>query len=506
MLGHRELVLDDYVDILRRRRWILLLPIIIIPALATVTMMLVPKRYVSQTLVLIEQKSVPDDYVKPVVSQDISSRLSSLREQIMSRTRLQPIIERFQLYSDKSAMSEKLDLMRKAIVVQPIKSDIARGSLLLPGFYISFSAEQPHTAQQVCGEITSLFLRENLRAREQAVEGTTQFIRGQLDEAKRNLDEQDAKLAAFQRAHFGEMPEQSQSNVSVMTALGSQMDALTQSLNQLEQNRMYLESMISQNGQDTNQSNSGPTASAMQQELQKAQQNVEDLQSRYTPNHPDVTAAKREVETLKAKIAEADKAAEAPKAAPSTKIAAKDSPQMAQMKAQLQGVIQALDDKKKEQERVRERLAQAQARVQSSPSVQEQEKQLTRDYQSALQFYNDLLGKKEHSEMAGDLEKRQQGEQFRVMDPPNLPDKPAFPDPKVFLGGGFALAIVLSIAMVAWLEYRDRSLRSERDVFAFTQLPTLGTIPLSAEASEGEEGRSGLLSRRKRKDYAGVSE
>src|SRR5438309_45004 len=140
MLGHRELVLDDYIDILRRRRWMLLLPIIIIPALATVTMMLVPKRYVSQTLVLIEQKTVPDEYVKPVVSQDINSRLSSLKEQIMSRTRLQPIIERFQLYPEQSAMSEKVDSMRKAIAIQPIKSDMARGLISLPGFFISFSA------------------------------------------------------------------------------------------------------------------------------------------------------------------------------------------------------------------------------------------------------------------------------------------------------------------------------------------------------------------------------
>src|SRR5947209_1490626 len=123
MLGHRELVFNDYTDILKRRRWTLLLPILIIPALAFAIMEMVPQKFTSTTLVIVEQKQVPDDYVQPVLSSDIGSRLASMKEQVMSRSRLQPIIERYGLYPSTSAMSEKLAEMRKAILVTPIKPD-----------------------------------------------------------------------------------------------------------------------------------------------------------------------------------------------------------------------------------------------------------------------------------------------------------------------------------------------------------------------------------------------
>ena len=514
MLGHRELVFDDYIDILKRRRWTLLLPILIIPALAFAVMQVVPKKFTSTTLVLVEQKQVPDDYVQPVLSSDVSGRLASLKEQVMSRSRLQPIIERYGLYPGTPTVSEKLAEMRKAIAVAPIKTDVPnRLASGIPGFTIAFTADKARTARDVCGEITTMFLNENLKAREQAVQGTTDFIKSQLEDAKRNLDDQDAKLAAFQRAHFGEMPEQSQSNMGLLTAMSAQVDATSQAINQLQQNRMYLESVIAQAAQETgtNPASPGaPSASALQQQLTKSQQTLDDLRTHYTPDYPDVVAAQREVDSLKAKIAEADKASTAAasataKPATSTKIAARDTPQLAQMKAQLQGVVQAIEDKKRDQDRLRERLAQVQAHVQSSPNVQEQQKALTRDYQSALQFYNDLLAKREHSEMASDLEKKQQGEQFRVMDPPNLPDSPMFPDPKIFMGAGFALAIAFAIGMTAFYEYRDRTLRNERDIFAFTQLPTLGTIPLTSEETSSN-GSRGLLPKRRSKEYAGVSE
>ncbi|MBV9671086.1 MAG: hypothetical protein JOZ43_09035 [Acidobacteriales bacterium] len=267
--------------------------------------------------------------------------------------------------------------------------------------------------------------------------------------------------------------------------------------------------MIAQGAQDSAVSAAtpgAPSVSSLQQDLEKAQQNLSDLKSRYTPDHPDVVSAQRDVDALQAKVNEADKAAAAAIAKPvDTTKPTHDTPQLAQMRVQLQGVTQAIEDKRREQERIRERLAQVQARVQSSPVVQEQQKELTRDYQTALQFYNELLAKQQNSEMAGDLEKKQQGEQFRVMDPPNLPDKPAFPDPRIFLGGGFALAIMMSLGLTAWLEYRDHSIRNERDIFAFTQLPTLGMIPISAAAIP-TGGMKGLLPKKKAKEYASVSE
>ena len=179
--------------------------------MASASPIVIPPQYQSQTLVLIEQQKVPEDYVKPVVEEDLSARLASMREQILSRSRIEPIIERFNLFAgDGATMDDRVEMTQKAIGVKPIPS--SQSSHGMPGFFITFKAQDARTAQQVCGEITSLFVSENLSAREQSAEGTTEFLKQQLADSKRNLDEQDAKLAAFQQKYFGMLPEQEQSN------------------------------------------------------------------------------------------------------------------------------------------------------------------------------------------------------------------------------------------------------------------------------------------------------
>ena len=165
MLGHRKLSAEDYLDILRRRKWIIALPLILAPLIAITSTFFIQARYLSKTLVLIEGQKVSDEYVKPVIASDLDNRLASMKEQILSRSRIQPIIERYNLYaSSHMTMDDRVDQARKAIQINPIHSDIS-GAGGLPGFTISFTAADPHSAQLVCGEITSLFLSENLRSR-----------------------------------------------------------------------------------------------------------------------------------------------------------------------------------------------------------------------------------------------------------------------------------------------------------------------------------------------------
>jgi polysaccharide chain length determinant protein (PEP-CTERM system associated) len=473
MLGHRDLAVEDYMDILRRRAWLLVIPAILAMAAAVAITYVTPARFVSQTLVLVEGQKVPDDYVKPVVSEDLNSRLASMREQILSRTRLQPIIDRFGLYSkDNASMEERVDQMRKAILITPIHSDLNRVGGL-PGFFISFTADHPRIAQQVCGEITSMFLSENLKAREQSAQGTTDFLTGQLDDAKRNLDEQDGKLAEFQKKYIGQLPGQEQSNLNMLTTLNTQLEAATQSVSRAQQDETYMQAMLAaQSKESASVSAGGVPAQSTEKELQEKQQTLADLKTRYTPDHPDVVKLQKEVDGLRAKL----------DAAPVQAILSEErkpeSPQLQQMRLQLRLLQQGLRDKKEDQARIQREIITYQSRIQSSPTVMEEYKKLTRDYQTALQFYNDLLAKKNHSEMATDLERRQQGEQFRVMDPPNLPEKPAFPDKFKFGTAGLGAGLMLGLSVVGLLEYRDRSIRNERDLLVFTQLPTLATIPV----------------------------
>jgi polysaccharide chain length determinant protein (PEP-CTERM system associated) len=472
MLGHRALIYEDYIAILKRRRWLLLVPALVLPFVALGVTFLVPPQYISQTLVLVEQQQIPDDYVKPIVSQDWNARLASMKEQILSRSLLQPIIERFGLHADRKVpMEERVDLTRKAISIKPIHSEA--GTNGLPGFFIAFTASQPRLAQQVCGEISSLFVRENLRAREQTAEGTTDFLKAQLADAKKNLDDQDKKLAIFQRKYIGKLPGQEQPNMNMLTSLDTQLEATTQEIARMQQDKSYEEAMLAQQTRDLPPPTQvGPAPEDRQAELDKMLAAEADLETRYTPNHPDVIALRHNIDELKRIIAQPSATP-----APSPRFVARPEPvQVQQLRAQLRSLDQGLADKKQEQARIEEQIRLYQDRIQSSPMVQEEFKQITRDYVTAQQFYDDLLTKKNHSEMAADLERRQQGEQFRVMDAPNLPEQPSFPKRWLFMCAGLVAGLCFGVMFTAFVEYRDTALRTERDVYAFTKLPTLGII------------------------------
>jgi polysaccharide chain length determinant protein (PEP-CTERM system associated) len=502
MLGHRKLSPEDYFRILKKRAWIVIVPAVVFAAVGVGLTFFVPPRYESQTLVLIEQQKVPENFVRPVVTEDLNSRLASMQEQILSRSRLQPIIERFNLYGNKGmGMDARIDMVRKDISIKPIESQIARTGGL-PGFFISFRAEDPHTAQQACGEITSLFTSENLRERQASAEGTTDFLKGQLADAKQNLDEQDAKQAAFQRANAGRLPDETGANMSMVSALNSQLDAVTQQLSQLEQNKTYGETMLATQTRDLPTGDQQKVQPQVQQaELQGLIAQEADLTTRYTPDYPDVVAVRRKIKELREKMAAAPAVSSAPPA-PSTASTAStkyDPANIVAMKAQLHAMDQTIAQKRQAQAALQAQLRQYQDRISSSPTVQEEFKQVTRDYQTALAFYNDLLQKMNASKMATDLERRQQGEQFKVMDEPNLPDGPAWPKRSVFLSGGLGAGLLLGLLIVAWIEYRDTALRTEQDIWAFTKLPTLAVISLAADVTQRETKRKSLFGGRKDK-------
>ena len=477
MLGHRTLGLEDYTSILRRRWWIIAVPAAILPIVAFAASYLVDPQYLSQTLVLVVQQKVPDNYVKPVIAEDLTGRLASMREQILSRSRLEPIITRFNLFTgQKATMDDRLDAMRKAIDIKPIESSMARG---VPGFFITFKASDARTAQAVCGEITSMFINENLKSREQSAQGTTDFLKRQLDEAKTNLDEQDAKLAKFQQEYVGRLPGQEEPNMNMLTSLNTQLDAATQALARMQQDLSYGQTILAQQSREFQTPETQRIApQAQQQELQALLAQEADLTARYTADYPDVVTIRRKIADLRHEMAQTPPAA----AAPSPNAGQRNEPaSLLQLRAQVHAEELGIAQKKHDQAAIQSQIKMYQDRISSSPLVQEQYKTLTRDYQTAQDHYDTLLKNMQQAKMATDLERQQQGEQFKLMDEPNLPDAPTSPKRPVFAAGGLLLGLLLGLGIVALLEYRDTALRSERDIWAFTKLPTLATISLLNE-------------------------
>lgn len=503
MLGHRVLNMQDYTAILKRRWWVIVLPMIVFSIIGVAITSFIEPQYVSQTLVLIEQQKVPEDYVRPVIAEDLNSRLASMQEQILSRSRLQPIIERFNLYgSSRLGMDARIDKVRKDISIRAIQSEIARSNGL-PGFFISFRANDPHTAQSVCSEITSLFLSQNLQDRARWAEGTTDFLKGQLEDAKRNLDEHDAKLADFQRTYLGNLPGDETTSMNMLMSLNTQLDATTQAIARMEQDKSYGESVLAQQLREYQNPQQQNKPQTQQAELQRLLAEEADLTSRYTEDYPDVLSVRRRIKELRDAIAKAPPPEPAPTPAPVNASNGTEPPSIQQLRAQLRSADLSISQKKHDQARLQQQIALYQSRVQSSPGIQEQYKTLTRDYQTAQTFYDDLLRRLNQSKMATDLERRQQGEQFKVMDAPNLPEAPTFPNKAVFFAGGLFAGAFLGVLITALLEYRNTEIRSERDIWAFTKLPTLAVISVAGSEVKSEPKKRLGFARRKQALAAG---
>jgi polysaccharide chain length determinant protein (PEP-CTERM system associated) len=479
MLGHRELTMQDYTGILKRRFWLILISAIVFLGVGIGLTFVITPQYLSKTLVLIERQKVPENYVQPVVTEDLGSRLASMREKILSRSRIQPIIEKFNLFAGHgNTMDDRIEMTQSAIGIAPIPSSVT-SSYGTPGFYITFKAQDARTAQQVCGEVTSLFVSENLTNREESAEGTTDFLKQQLADAKAKLDDQDAKLAAFEQENFGALPDQEAGNMDTLQSLTTQLDAATQQLSRSQQDVTFLEAMVAQQTQDVRGTETGSFGDSVDErnaELKDLIKQKQALEVQYTPDYPDVVAINRKIADLRAEIARAS-ADPAPASAPSASTPNRsDPPHLLQLKAQLRAAQASMANTKKEQARIQQQIRTYESRIQARPQVEEQYKEITRDHQTSLDSYNSLLKKINESSMASAMEQAQQGEQFRVLDPANLPDAPSFPNPFVFAGGGFAVGLLLGLAVAALLEYRDTSVRNERDIWAFTKLPTLAVI------------------------------
>ena len=487
-MTERELTAADYLAMLRRRRVLIVALAVIGAPLAYGVSRFLPDRYKSQTLVLVERPSVPEKIVQSLDTEDLSQRLSSMQQQILSRSRLEPIISQFGLYSNevsKVPMEDLVARLQKAIEVNPILPMAETQSRQLPGFYVNVTLGNARTAQQVCTAVTSMFIEENLRLRQANSENTTQFLVNQLAEAKANLDEQDAKLAAFKSHYLGSLPDQEQMNLNLLGNQSSQLDAATQALARAQQDKFLAESMLTQQIAAWQATQTGRSPETLEQQLAAMQTQLATLQSRYTDDYPDVIKAKNDIAALKKQIA----SSATQKTATDGKIQknALEPPQITQLRAQVHNLDQVIAEKVREQERIKEQIKLYQDRVQSSPAVEQQFKELTRGYQTALDSYNDLQKKRNEAEMYADLQRKQQGEQFRVLDPANLPDKPSFPNRPLFAAGGLAGGLALGLGIAFLLEMKDSSLKTERDVEFALRLPVLAMIPQIAATPAGKE-------------------
>ena len=497
MIENRELTMDDYLAMLRRRLKVILIPALIAPIAGFLISYAFSPKYTSQSLVLVEEQKVPEGYVKPVVTEDITQRIATMQQQVLSRNRLQPMIEKLQLKG--KSVDDMIDDIRQNVSITPVVPDIAQAQRKrgqgtdVPGYFINYTASNPREAQAVCSELTSMMLEENLKAREQVAQGTTDFLARQVDEAKHNLDDLDSKLAVFKRQYMGQLPGDEDQNLKLLMGLNSQLDASTQALNRAQQDRTYTQSLLSQQVAAWKSSQNETNPTSLEQQLTALQSQLISLEARYTEDHPDVIKAKADIAELKRRLDEMNKAA-ASSTENTDKAGVAEPPEVRQLRLQIHQYDQTIAEASREQKRIKDQIGIYQGRVALSPAIEEQYKGLTRDYDTALKFYNDLLAKRSESEMQTDMERRQQGEQMRLLNPANLPDTPSFPVRWLFAAGGLGGGLALGMGLALWIELRDKAIRTEKDVEAVMDLPTLVSVPWLGPELVGKADRYGARS------------
>jgi polysaccharide chain length determinant protein (PEP-CTERM system associated) len=493
MAQNGEVSVSDAKRVLRKYWWILPLSTVLLGSLGYIATLVLPKKYTSETSVLVEQPVVSADYVKPVESDDLNMRLASMKAQVLSGPRLQPIIEKLNLYPDQRANTSMDDLiaqLQKTVdvkLLEPMPGSYGRP----PGFHVAVTFKQPDLAQKICTEITTMFMEQNAQRRMDQSQKTTQFMGDELQVAKKNLDEQDEKLAQFKRQYLGTLPEEEQTNLSLLTGLNTQLEAATQALGRAQQEKAFNETLLSQQEATWKASLTGgpQNPDTLAQQLVALQEQLAVMLTRYTPQHPDVLKVKSQIESLKRRMSE-DPGTKAPTESPSPAML-HEPPELQQMRAKVHQDDLNIADLSKSQRQIQDQIRLMQARVQASPMVEEKYKELTRNYQTAQQIYNELLKKQSDSSIAKDLEHQQESEVFRVLDPPSYPSAPSFPKLIMFLGGGLGGGFALAIGILYLIAMLDKAMYSEKDVELSLKLPVLTMVPTFNPLKEGASKKKG---------------
>ena len=479
--------IGHYLGIARRRYLHFLVPLFLGWILVWGSSWVLAPRYKSSTLILVEQPTMPRNYVTPNVSDDLQDRLQSITQQILSRTRLLLIIDKLHLYGGQQARmtpDSKVAAMRKDIDIELVR-DTSNGTIT--AFRVSYSAREPHIAQEVTSELTNLFIDENTRVREQESVNTTEFIKSQLANARASLADQEAKVRAFQAMHEGELPTQQASNLQILSGLQSQLQGEQDSLNTAKQQRVYSQSLIDQyrSTQGTTRTATGvPTGlAALDQQLDTLKQKLANLSARYTDQYPEVQQVKDEiaktekeregaVASLKNAANDKGKGSEAQAVADPTQGAA-----ILQLQSQLKADDIEITNREQAISSLKARINDYQGRLSAEPAVEQQLADLTRGYDQSKANFDDLLKKENDSQMATSMEQMQEGERFTMLDPPSLPLKPDFPNRLKMCGAGLGVGLVLGFAVVAGLEFLDDRMHSEKEIQALLPVAVISEIP-----------------------------
>ncbi len=478
-----QLDLRQILNLVLRFRWVLIAPFCVAMLAGIYLALFLPRIYRSEATILVEPQSVPEKYVHATVPIDIDARIASLAQQIMSRSNLLDLIERFKLFSGPDAegqfIDDKLDRMRKQVKVRLVEEDLGKDKRVnanASAFKVSYEDADPEKVYQVVNAMANYVIDQNLKMRELHAAGTSDFLQDELAKMRKRLEEVEAALEDYRRAHMGELPEQLQSNLTILERLQQQLNEKNQSLRDEKNRLLIVESQLKFAQQPA--ATSAPVLAAPEggaKSIEGLRQLLADYETKYTENHPDVVQVKKKIEKLEAEQAEARPAAPAPKAA---RAGGAGRPLIeAELFGQQQGMLRNIHAVEAEIVGLRSQIEHYQKRVEETPKREQELLSLKRDYDNIKSTYNSVLARKLEADIALNMEKKQKGEQFRVLDPPRVANKPVSPNLRVIFLGAVLAGLGLGAGIVFLREFFDDSVYKPDSFQARLSVPVLAVIP-----------------------------
>lgn len=487
--------LERLRDIWARRKWLGILAFLPVAAASTALVAFLPPLYRSTAVVLVDRQQVPEDLVKPTVTSSLETRLQTINQEILSRSRLEQLITRFGLYPDlrrRVPLEAVIEQMRRDIRLD-LRADNRGDRRATIAFSVSYLGGDPQTVAQVTNTLASFFVEENLKVRERQATGTAEFLRAQLEQVKAKLDEYEKQVSEFKKRFVGELPQQYEVNLATLERLNAQLrlnnDSQTRAL---ERREALARQMVDAGWAIGSSGGTGAAVSVAPGQavvrLVQLRQELAELRTRFSDRYPDVIRARAEIAALEQQIAEAGtRPSDAAPAGRAEIPPVSADPQLLRMKQAVAEAEAELKVLKAEEDRLRQAIAAYQRRVQNTPVREQQFKELSRDYEATRELHASLLKRHAESQIAESMEMRQKGEQFRVIEPALPADGPVAPNRLRFLVLGLAASVGAALGLVFLAEHIDTSFHTVDELRAFTRIPVLASIP--AIGTPGERSR-----------------
>jgi polysaccharide chain length determinant protein (PEP-CTERM system associated) len=488
MLKSREIIKpEELFEIVVRRQWFIIIPFCLSIIVGSILTFTLPRKYQAETLILVEPQRVPTNYVQPIVSTEVNNRITTISQQITSRSNLEAIINDFKLFSDPGQINmfteDKIQSLRKRLKVNLTRA--RRGS---DAFSISFEGQHPETVVKVANALATCFIDQNLKTRESQALGTNNFLKNELNKKEKELEKIEEALKQYKKRYMGELPEQLDTNLRILDRLQEQIKNKEDTITSIRNNLVMLnnqhndfENIAIDNSIFTNSPDELVDMDEDNSEnLSLLIEQLKQLKFRYTDRHPDIVRIKKLIAKIESKKEqEAEKISEELESESDLDIEKSQEIDLFDMQnIQKKELNNEINQMKTDLYKLNKEIKIYQERVENTPKREQELLSLQRDYKNMSDSYNSLLGRKLEAAIAVNMERQQKGEQFRILDHAKLPEKPVSPDMRKLFLFTLALGMGVGCGLIFLIEHFDTSFRSSEDIESVLGIPVFAILPI----------------------------